>query len=122
MESGDGGSKSDQLGDLPVQIRQLLGQKVAHMRTGRLAGVTDAQDVTDLGQGQPRATTAANEIEPRDCFVPIGPVPIGRSLSGGEQSPVFVKPQGFGRHANSRGRFTNAHYAPVHFDGRNFHT
>jgi hypothetical protein len=62
MESGDGGSEGDQLGDLPVQIRQLLGQKVAHMRAGSLAGVTDVQDVTDLGQGQPRAPTPANEI------------------------------------------------------------
>ena len=79
MESGDGGSESDQLGDLPVQIRQLPGQKVPHMCTGSLASVTDAQDVTDLGQGQPRAPTAANEIQPRHCFVPIGPDPVAQN-------------------------------------------
>jgi len=48
----------------------------------RLAGVTDGEDLADLGEGESGGAAPADEVQPGDRVVGVVPVPAGGRTVG----------------------------------------
>ncbi|EFD51832.1 hypothetical protein HMPREF0569_0108 [Micrococcus luteus SK58] len=112
MKAGNGFSERGEFGDVPVQVRQVLGKLITHVAARRRASIPDLEDVEDFGQSEAGNLAAPDEFKPDDRVLWIVAVAVGGSVGLRQEPSLLVKPQGLGRHAGGRRYFTDTHASP----------
>lgn len=102
-------AKSNELVDLLVDVGESGVEKIADVLTGGLTAVSNKQNLTDLGECEPRGLTSVDEVDPGDGVGRIVPVTGGRAVGFGEQLLLLVEAQGRAGGADSVGQLYDPH-------------
>lgn len=68
MQLGDAGAHLVEVRDLSVEFGESGGEQLLHVVAGSLAGVSELENLGDLGEREPGVATAPYEVDPVACF------------------------------------------------------
>ncbi len=113
LHFGTGGSK---FGDADVEVGGVSVEERDDVPARWPFGVTDCDDLDDLGEGQPSGLGRFDEPEPGERPAVVVAIAGGGTAWFREDPGLLVEPEGFGADAGLLGQSTDPHAGSVRLD------